>query len=85
MRRKLDTAQRNMGEVFATFQRFDRSRNGRLEYRDVKEALRAMGFDPNAKEAKSIVARYDKDRGDVGEIWGEIGEFEGRCTGDIGL
>ena len=28
----------------------------------MKEALRAMGFDPNAKEAKSIVARYDKDR-----------------------
>ena len=34
-RRHLDTAQRNMGDVFATFQRFDRSRNGRLEYREV--------------------------------------------------
>ena len=48
--------------MWLTFERFDRDRSGRLDYREVKEALRAMGFDPSAKEAQHVVARYDRDR-----------------------
>ena len=38
------------------------------------EALKSMGFDPTAKEAKSIVARYDKDRSGSMELdeWAQL-------------
>ena len=33
MRRKLDAAQRHMGDVFATFTRYDRNKSGTLDCR----------------------------------------------------
>merc|ERR1719345_131402 len=78
VRRKLDAAQRHMGDVFSTFTRFDRNKSGKLDYREVKEALKSMGFDPTAREAKSIVARFDKDRSGSMELdeWAQlVGEF----------
>lgn len=58
-------------EVRAAFQRFDRNRSGRLDYREVRSALQAMGLDVNTQQAASVLRRYDAD----GSGFLELDEF----------
>ena len=58
--------------VRATFMRFDRNRSGRLDYRELRNALRALGLDVTTNESARVLARYDAD----GSGLMEIDEFE---------
>ena len=60
-------------EVRAAFQRFDRNRSGRLDYREVRTALQAMGLDVSTQQAASVLRRYDAD----GSGFLELDEFSG--------
>lgn len=61
--------------VRSVFTRFDRNRSGRLDYRELRNALRALGLDVTTGEAASVLAAYDYD--DSGLM--EIDEFARLC------
>jgi centrin-3 len=58
--------------VRQTFMRFDRNRSGRLDYRELRSALRALGIDASTNQAARVLATYDAD----GSGLMEIDEFE---------
>lgn len=58
--------------VRETFARFDRNRSGRLDYRELRVALRALGIDVTTGEAADALAAYDVD----GSGLMEMQEFE---------
>ena len=61
--------------VAATFVRFDRNRSGRLDYRELRNALQALGLDVSTVEAATVLAAYDDD----GSGLMEIEEFARLC------
>ena len=54
--------------VLEAFARFDRNRSGRLDYRELREALRALGLDATSSEAARVLAEYDDDGSGLMEI-----------------
>merc|ERR1719253_1628196 len=59
-------------EIKEAFDTFDSERTGRMEYYELKVAIRAMGFDIKKQEAQDLMARYDRE--DTGYI--NYGSFE---------
>ena len=56
----------HLGEMRAAFGVFDRDNSGRLDARELKQALRALGFEPSREEVAHFMADLDKDNsGDV--------------------
>merc|ERR1711879_707530 len=54
-------------EIKEAFDTFDSERTGRMEYYELKVAIRAMGFDIKKQEAQELMARYDREEsGDIG-------------------
>merc|ERR1719247_132619 len=70
--RQLSKEQRQ--EIKEAFDTFDSERTGRMEYYELKVAIRAMGFDIKKQEAQDLMARYDReDSGYIGyEAFEEI-------------
>ena len=49
-------------ELRAAFERFDANKSGRLDYRELREALRAVGgLELDGQEAVDILQQYDSD------------------------
>ena len=48
-------------EVRAAFDRFDANGSGRLDYRELRAALRAFGLDVDSGQATAILQQYDAD------------------------
>merc|ERR1719230_1078843 len=46
-------------EIKEAFDTFDSERTGKMEYYELKVAIRAMGFDIKKQEAQNLMARYD--------------------------
>lgn len=40
---------------------FDTSGSGTIEHKELKVALRALGFEPSKEEIKSLIGDFDKD------------------------
>ena len=56
----------HLWELRATFRVFDRDQSGVLDARELKQALRALGYDPSREEVTQFIADLDKDgSGDV--------------------
>lgn len=46
-------------EIREAFQLFDMNHDGKLDYHELKVALRALGFDASKKEVLDIIHRFD--------------------------
>ncbi|XP_017484670.1 PREDICTED: centrin-2-like [Rhagoletis zephyria] len=50
-----------LDDIKATFERFDVEKAGKLETKQLKFAMRSLGFEPKKEEIKRISEEYDKD------------------------
>ena len=48
-------------DVRRVFEDFDRNRNGHLEARELREALRALGFEADASATLAVLQQFDED------------------------
>lgn len=58
-------------DIKNAFDALDVSRSGTIELKDIKVALRALGFEPKKDEARMIIAELEKrslDRGQLSKI-----------------
>ena len=62
-------------DVRAAFERFDANKSGKLDYTELQEALRVMGFDPSVSYAEEQLRKYDRD----GTGLLELDEFATLC------
>ncbi len=56
---ELSESQKN--EIKQAFDLFDTSGSGTIESKELKVALRALGFEPPKEEIKSLIGKFDKD------------------------
>ena len=54
--------------IRAAFARFDANNSGRLDYRELRNALQALGLDVTQREAADVLASYDIDGSGLMEI-----------------
>jgi centrin-3 len=59
-------------EIKECFDIFDSAKTGRMDYHELKVAIRAMGFEIKKQEALDLMTRYDRD--ETGYI--EFNDFE---------
>ncbi|OTF81038.1 hypothetical protein BLA29_007628 [Euroglyphus maynei] len=50
-----------IADIKQTFKRFDTENNGRFEIKQLKFAMRALGFEPKKEEVQRISKEYNKD------------------------
>ena len=48
-------------EIKEAFDLFDTSGSGTIEAKELKVALRALGFEPSKDELKNLIGNFDKD------------------------
>ena len=48
-------------EIKQAFDLFDTSGSGTIESKELKVALRALGFEPSKEEIKNLIGKFDKD------------------------
>lgn len=58
---KIEITPKQQKEIRDAFNAFDTNGNGTMEARELKVALRALGFEPRKQEIKKLVAQVDKD------------------------
>ena len=58
-RQELSESQKN--EIKQAFDLFDTSGSGTIESKELKVALRALGFEPTKEEIKNLIGDFDKD------------------------
>ena len=72
--------------VRAAFERFDSDRNGKIDARELREALQHLGVAADDTQARRVLARYDADRnasldlGEFGKLVTELIEYQGGGT-----
>ena len=54
--------------IRSTFDRFDANRSGRLDYRELRNCLNAMGIDVTSRDAAGVIARYDANSSGLMEL-----------------
>ena len=57
-RQELSESQKQ--EIKEAFDLFDTSGSGTIESKELKVALRALGFEPTKEEIKSLIGNFDK-------------------------
>ena len=65
-RRRQDISEEELEEIREAFTLFDTDNDERLEYRELKVALRALGFPVKKAEVMGMMREYD--RNDIGKI-----------------
>ena len=56
------------GRVKATFDQYDTNRSGRLDYRELRNCLNALGIDVTGREAAEVLTSYDADGNGLMEL-----------------
>jgi hypothetical protein len=54
--------------IKAAFDRFDTNRSGRLDYRELRNCLNALGIDVTGREAAEVLTSYDADGNGLMEL-----------------
>eukprot|EP00243_Klebsormidium_subtile_P006943 TRINITY_DN3019_c0_g1_i3.p1 TRINITY_DN3019_c0_g1~~TRINITY_DN3019_c0_g1_i3.p1 ORF type:complete len:201 (+),score=45.64 TRINITY_DN3019_c0_g1_i3:809-1411(+) len=62
-RAKKEITEDEKQEIREAFDLFDSNKAGKIEYREVKVAMRALGFAVSKAEVKGLMAEYSKDEG----------------------
>ncbi len=75
-----DLTDEQLAEIKEAFNLFDTDRNGTIDVRELKAAMRALGFEMKKEEVKKMLSDLDKD------VNGQISfdEFTGMMTGKMG-
>ena len=60
-RRMHDHSDWSEAEIRQAFNRFDANRSGKLDYRELRHALRALGVDVTDRESVRVLQSYDED------------------------
>ena len=71
LRARLEHAERLLKvapDIRAAFERYDRDKSGKLDYREVRSALADIGIDMTMNEAASVLRQYDADQSGRMEI-----------------
>ena len=55
-------------DIRAAFRRFDANNSGKLDYRELRTALRGLGVDVNEREAVRVLQSYDEDGNGLMEL-----------------
>ena len=58
---KVDLTEEQKADVKEAFSLFDTQASGSIDSKDLKVAMRALGFEPRKEEIKKMVAEVDKD------------------------
>merc|ERR1712023_503673 len=67
-------------EIREAFQLFDADQSGAIDIRELKAAMRALGFEVKKEELKKMISDIDNDgNGDI-----DFNEFLGMMTGKMG-
>ncbi|GIQ88209.1 hypothetical protein KIPB_010410, partial [Kipferlia bialata] len=64
--RRQDLSEEQKHEIREAFDIFDSDKSGRIDYHELKVAMRALGFDVKKEEIQKLMAEYDRDN--TGEI-----------------
>ncbi len=62
-------------ELKATFNKFDRNKSGKLDHKELRKALEAVGLTMDGPQAQGLLAKYDED----GSGLMELDEFKQLC------
>merc|ERR1719409_1344778 len=62
-------------ELKATFNKFDRNKSGKLDHKELRKALEAVGLKMDGPQAQGLLAKYDED----GSGLMELDEFKQLC------
>ena len=68
-------------DVRAAFDKFDTNRSGKMDYRELREALRHLGLDTEARDAEEVLRRYDSNNNGLLDP-PEFGRLVRQLTGD---
>merc|ERR1712132_22735 len=79
-KRKGELSEEQMDEIREAFNLFDGDQSGAIDVRELKAAMRALGFEVKNEELKKMVSDIDNDGN--GTI--EFGEFLQMMTGKMG-
>lgn len=60
---RVDLSEEQKADVREAFNLFDASGSGFIDVKDLKVAMRALGFEPRKEEIRKMVADVDKDHG----------------------
>ena len=55
-------------DIVAAFRKYDRNQSGKLDYRELRNALQGMGLDTSMQDAVNVLRKYDADRSGLLEI-----------------
>jgi len=58
---KLELSEEQKQEIREAFDLFDADGSGTIDVKELKVAMRALGFEPKKEEIKKLVSEYDKD------------------------
>ena len=72
------------GEIRAAFERFDVNRSGKLDYSELRPALRHLGARSDSEEALRVLVAYDRNRDGVLSL-AEFGELVHRMQGSAAM
>ncbi|KAK1933510.1 EF hand domain containing protein [Babesia divergens] len=61
MRKRKELSEEQIGEIKDAFAIFDTNKTGRIEVKEFKMVLKALGFDPSTDEMYSIMSAVDKE------------------------
>lgn len=58
---KFDLSEEQKNDIKEAFELFDSTGSGKIDAKDLKVAIRALGFEPKKEEIKKMIADIDKD------------------------
>lgn len=73
---KFDLTEEQKSDIKEAFNLFDTEANGLIDTKELKVAIRALGFEPKKEEIKRMIAEVDKDG--TGKI--SFGDFQQLMT-----
>ena len=84
-RKKRELSDLEKQEILEAFNLFDTDNDEKLDYHELKVALRALGFDVKKSDLQKLMADYDvEDSGKIGVAdFNEICEFFSGCLRNI--
>ena len=57
----MELSEEQKQEIREAFDLFDADGSGTIDVKELKVAMRALGFEPKKEEIKKLVSEYDKD------------------------
>ena len=63
-------------QLWSAFNKYDTNRSGKLDHKELRNALKSVGLEMDSKQAQALLDKYDKDQSGLMEF----DEFQELCT-----